>query len=713
FGGAITGTSTLNITGLTTLGNASTTQIGSTGSAYFATASGNVGIGTTVPGAKLHVSGGDLHLQAPSHLSGDFSEKRYVTWTQETDVPIAKIGAERQNWANGATDLTFSTYFNGMKEAMRITSGDASNSGNVGIGTTSPLAKLSVKGGGTTTGLAFQLTDSADSPKVTILDSGNVGIGTTGPGQLLQIGASPHGLGFDYNLGSWPSLAGIYTSTGGGSYPFDVYGNLLIKPRTGDYDIVFGTGNPTVANVVIQHGGNVGIGTTSPDTALAIYRPSGTSQLRIGANGAWNWDISRDNDSTGDLWFTNTANGVATNRMTIKATGNVGIGTTSPLYKLAIQNTADGNTLQIYDTDGNCLLNPETSALDTTCTSDMRLKTDIVNTGSVLSYLSNIPIRDYTVISSGDKRTGVIAQELLANYPELVSMGTDGYYGVKEINSWKLIKGIQELDTKIISLASTTISSLETVTATTTDQLSLAMNAIKTLEDQFNKLNTKFDLLASSTPPTPTIDLAEIASTTGETLSKSDSFIITILNAIIAKLSDFGVTISQAFTRINNLFVRDINIEGKLCVEDVCVDKDQLKALLVQANSLATSTPPIATTTPTVVTTTSAEGQDSTSGNVGTGTSATTSIETSTDTITNTTASTTQTTIEDTNITDTSSSTPSIIQETLIEQAITPSPESTPEPSPSPTPTLEPTPIEVETTPPPSESASVSTPIIP
>jgi len=42
---------------LAVLGNASTTQIGSTDSAYFATASGNVGIGTTSPFAKLSVAG--------------------------------------------------------------------------------------------------------------------------------------------------------------------------------------------------------------------------------------------------------------------------------------------------------------------------------------------------------------------------------------------------------------------------------------------------------------------------------------------------------------------------------------------------------------------------------------------------------------------------------------------------------------------------------
>lgn len=59
--------------------------------------------------------------------------------------------------------------------------------GNVGIGTTSPYAKLSVKGAGLTTGVNFQTTNSSDSPLFTILDSGNVGIGTTSPTAKLDV----------------------------------------------------------------------------------------------------------------------------------------------------------------------------------------------------------------------------------------------------------------------------------------------------------------------------------------------------------------------------------------------------------------------------------------------------------------------------------------------------------------------------------------------
>src|SRR3989338_7796971 len=71
------------------------------------------------------------------------------------------------------------------------------NSGRLGIGTTSPFAKLSVTGQGTGAGLAFALADSNNATQFVIQDNGQIGIGTTTPMSTLSIAGTS---GQDYPL---------------------------------------------------------------------------------------------------------------------------------------------------------------------------------------------------------------------------------------------------------------------------------------------------------------------------------------------------------------------------------------------------------------------------------------------------------------------------------------------------------------------------------
>ena len=113
---------------------------------------------------------------------------------------------------------------------------------------------------------------------------------------------------------------------------------------------------------------------------------------------------------------------------------------------------ADSAVLRVQDGDGNCYLNPESTDQAWTCSSDARLKTNINEAASVMPYLLGIPIKDFTVIASGNNKTWVVAQDLLEKYPELVHMDADGTYMVDGMNSWKLVKAIQEQQEQIDEL---------------------------------------------------------------------------------------------------------------------------------------------------------------------------------------------------------------------------------------------------------------------
>ena len=47
--------------------------------------------------------------------------------------------------------------------------------------------------------------------------------------------------------------------------------------------------------------------------------------------------------------------------------------------------------------------------------------------------------------ASGERQTGVIAQELATAHPDMVHAGSNGFYTVELPNPWMLVKAIQEL----------------------------------------------------------------------------------------------------------------------------------------------------------------------------------------------------------------------------------------------------------------------------
>lgn len=141
-----------------------------------------------------------------------------------------------------------------------------------------------------------------------------------------------------------------------------------------------------------------------------------------------------------------------TTKMTLTASGSLGIGTTAPSAMLQISSASDGNVFKLTDSTGTCAFNPDAGGLGTACSSDERLKSHIVDAPSILAYLGDFHIRQYTVKASGKMTTGVIAQELMQTHPELVASGSDGYLMVTQPTIWQVLKGVQELSVKIAAL---------------------------------------------------------------------------------------------------------------------------------------------------------------------------------------------------------------------------------------------------------------------
>lgn len=361
--------------------SAGTQAIGFPSSGNFAFENVNVGIGTTSPATLLHINNGSASANSFRIENSD----GYGQIT--TDSNVLTYDAQQHLFNNRARS----------SEYMRINS-----SGNVLIGTTTDSgAKLEVAGSVgnfKTTGHQIFLTRNGNNEiyavgassvlalgtnsaeKMRITSTGNVGIGTTSPLSKLHSGDTVS----DYGSQTFGTTAAVFSAVGvnnsaatmdpvlklmkdgvsgvryAGTAVFKLgkYATDGVNPRT-RLDIALGDGDgntegddmPTV--ITIQGNGNVGIGTTSPSYKLEIKgtsnnigdgnqifsvgNTSGGTQLAIGSSeDSYNWIRSYESGVGGrDLALV--TNGEA---IRIKSGGNVLIGTnTDSGYKLDIDGT--------------------------------------------------------------------------------------------------------------------------------------------------------------------------------------------------------------------------------------------------------------------------------------------------------------------------------------------------------------------------------------
>ena len=293
---------------------------------------GNVGIGTTKPGAKLQVNGNIL-----------FGDGATAGYTQSSSF---YIGLSSNSNAVGVDGFT------GMRLESHSTGGNYSQD----------LKFYTHHYGGGTGG----------TPRMTIRYDGKVGIGTIDPGNFKfkiynNTGTNTNGSNLWHNhfCVEESSAAGAgMTFKAGTQTGYIYYGSNLSNPWIGTGSFGFATtatGNSTDVKMIITNDGKVGINnrlsttatldiwgpTNNPTTATmsttssqAVVRISGAQGqcLEIGGMGSANkygvWMQTHNQSSTSNTQYSR-------NLCIQPIEGNVGIGTLSPFTKLHIRNNTD------------------------------------------------------------------------------------------------------------------------------------------------------------------------------------------------------------------------------------------------------------------------------------------------------------------------------------------------------------------------------------
>jgi hypothetical protein len=399
------------------------TTIGSDSNLYWDNTNKRLGIGTTGPSEKLDVAG---NIRISNGQSIGTIYETIGGWYRP-DYGMAIPGSSSFGSTNFlAHSWGYAPHF-AFRDAYDNTAWMVITSGNVGIGTTSPVSKLHLYSGPdlfiTLETSAPSLLDifSASSPGYSAIDilntvngrldfrakplankgqnagvtrtimtlngsSGNVGIGTTNPKSILHVAQNDGAA----DTARAPIIMSRYWGSDSDTRAAAIF-NYYNSANLNDQLVIGVTGgggvytNPTLysnAKMVVQANGNVGIGTTSPGSALHVV---GQGQFAVDSVGA-------DTVSYGTLGVTRTASAntlsyiamtrsgnvvkamgidssnrwvfgvptagtqiISTPQMVIDSSGNVGIGTTSPGNKLHVVGSA-ANVVMIDSTSTNDLI---------------------------------------------------------------------------------------------------------------------------------------------------------------------------------------------------------------------------------------------------------------------------------------------------------------------------------------------------------------------
>lgn len=199
--------------------NAATLQIDGTNVNFQTNTNGNVGIGTNAPTVKLEVSQTQTAQTAIRVVNTDTSSLASSSYIATGGGVTVDITARLNAQADIGTSSTHPLIIKSNDiERLRVTSG-----GNIGVGTSAPLGKFHVSGATSDdivlitqsgAGVPFRVEDQTTDTTPFIIDTnGNVGIGTSTPTAKLEvfggIASTNPTLGIGYGTGAGGSITQI------------------------------------------------------------------------------------------------------------------------------------------------------------------------------------------------------------------------------------------------------------------------------------------------------------------------------------------------------------------------------------------------------------------------------------------------------------------------------------------------------------------------